>query len=121
MSNLRQIKKYPNRRLYDTSESRYITLSDIRRLVIDRLEFEVIEKTTHEDITDRILLQVLAEQELSDEPILGREFLLQTIRLYGSTLRRSVSECLRQSVSSLVSQSSDSRQLSSNSEIVVRG
>jgi len=61
MSELRTIKKYPNRRLYDTVESRYITLSDIRRLVIERIDFVVIDKKSQEDITRSILLQVIAE------------------------------------------------------------
>src|ERR1700682_5928690 len=63
MSEPRIIKKYPNRRLYDTVESRYITLSDIRRLVLDKVEFVVIDKKTQEDITRSILLQVISEQE----------------------------------------------------------
>ena len=63
MSTTRVIKKYPNRRLYDTETSRYITLSDVRELVIDRIDFQVIDKKTGEDITRTILLQVISEQE----------------------------------------------------------
>ena len=59
----RVIKKYPNRRLYDTVESRYITLADIRRLVMDKVDFLVVDKKSQEDITRSILLQVIAEQE----------------------------------------------------------
>ena len=59
MSEPRTIKKYPNRRLYDTVESRYITLADIRRLVIDRIDFVVMDKKSQEDITRSILLQLL--------------------------------------------------------------
>ena len=68
MSEPRTIKKYPNRRLYDTVESRYITLADIRRLVIERIDFVVIDKKTQEDITRSILLQVIAEQEHDGAP-----------------------------------------------------
>src|SRR5256885_7747581 len=75
MSEPRTIKKYPNRRLYDTVESRYITLVDIRRLVIDRIDFIVIDKKTQEDITRGILLQVIAEQEHGGEPLLSRDHL----------------------------------------------
>ena len=70
MSEPRTIKKYPNRRLYDTVESRYITLADIRRLVIDRIDFVVMDKKTQEDITRSILLQVIAEQEHGGEPLM---------------------------------------------------
>ena len=63
MSEPRVIKKYPNRRLYDTVESRYITLADIRRLVVDNVDFVVIDKKSQQDITRTILLQVIAEQE----------------------------------------------------------
>jgi polyhydroxyalkanoate synthesis repressor PhaR len=107
MNDVRQIRKYPNRRLYDTTESRYMTIADIRKLVVDGVEFAIIDKKNHQDITDRILMQVVSEQEQSGEPMFGREFLLQTIRLYGTPLQGAVGECLRQSVSSLVLQSRD--------------
>jgi polyhydroxyalkanoate synthesis repressor PhaR len=83
MSETRVIKKYPNRRLYDTVESRYITLADIRRLVVEKVEFVVVDKKTQEDITRTILLQVIAEQEHRADPLLSREFLAQVIRSYG--------------------------------------
>jgi polyhydroxyalkanoate synthesis repressor PhaR len=82
MSNLRQIKKYPNRRLYDKAESRYITLADVYKLVLDQVDFVVIETDSLRDITDRVLIQVMSGQERSGEPMLAREFLLQTIRFY---------------------------------------
>ncbi|MEY4761842.1 MAG: hypothetical protein RLZZ200_1698 [Pseudomonadota bacterium] len=84
MSDTRVIKKYPNRRLYDTVESRYITLADIRRLVIERIGFLVVDKKSQQDITRSILLQVIAEQEQRGEPLLSQEFLSQVIRCYGS-------------------------------------
>lgn len=84
MSEPRTIKKYPNRRLYDTVESRYITLCDIRKLVVDRVDFVVIDKKTQGDITRSILLQVIAEQEHGDDPLMSRDFLSQIIRCYGS-------------------------------------
>ena len=71
----RTIKKYPNRRLYDTEESRYITLADIRRLVLERIDFVVIDKKSEEDITRSILLQVISEQEEAGEPLFSRDFL----------------------------------------------
>ena len=63
MSEPRVIKKYPNRRLYDTVESRYITLADVRKLVVERIDFVVVDKKSQEDITRCILLQVIAELE----------------------------------------------------------
>jgi polyhydroxyalkanoate synthesis repressor PhaR len=107
MNYVRLINKYPNRRLYDTAESRYMTIADIRKLVVDGVEFSVIDKKTHQNITDRILMQVVSEQERSRAPMFGTEFLLQTIRLYGSPLQGAVGECLRKSVSSLVLLSRD--------------
>ena len=83
MSDPRVIKKYPNRRLYDTAESRYITLADVRRLVIENIDFLVIDKKNQQDITRSILLQVIAEQEHSAQPMMSRDFLSQVIRSYG--------------------------------------
>src|ERR1700680_3288697 len=86
MSELRVIKKYPNRRLYDTVESRYITLDDVRRLVLNRVEFCVIDKRTQQDITRPVLLQVIAEQEQRNGTILSQDLLPssreQTLRLF---------------------------------------
>jgi len=98
MSEPRTIKKYPNRRLYDTVESRYITLADIRRLVIERIDFVVIDKKSQEDITRSILLQVIAEQEHNGEPLMSRDFLSQVIRSYGAGLRTAMGSYLEQSL-----------------------
>ncbi len=109
MSELRTIKKYPNRRLYDTVESRYITLADIRRLVIDRIDFVVIDKKSQEDITRSILLQVIADQEHGLEPLLGRDFLSQIIRSYGGAMQGMIGSYLEQSLKLFVSQQRDTR------------
>ena len=98
MSEPRIIKKYPNRRLYDTVESRYITLSDIRRLVVEHIDFIVIDKKTQSDITRSILLQVIAEQEHCNSPIMSREFLSQVIRSYGTPVQTGMAGYLEQSV-----------------------
>ena len=84
MSNTRIIKKYPNRRLYDTDESRYITLTDIRDLVRKRVNFAVIDKKTDANITCCILLQVICEQEQNGEAIMSEGFLSQVVRVYGN-------------------------------------
>jgi len=104
MNETRTIKKYPNRRLYDTVDSRYITLADIRRLVIDRVDFVVIDKKTQGDITRSILLQVIAEQEHGGEPLMSCDFLSQVIRSYGGGLRGTLGSYLEQSLRSFASQ-----------------
>jgi polyhydroxyalkanoate synthesis repressor PhaR len=109
MSEPRVIKKYPNRRLYDTVESRYITLADIRRLVIDKVEFVVIDKKTQEDITRSILLQVISEQEHQGEPLMSQDFLAQVIRSYGSAMQGFVGAYLEQSLKLLASQQQQMR------------
>jgi polyhydroxyalkanoate synthesis repressor PhaR len=104
MSEPRVIKKYPNRRLYDTVESRYITLADVRRLVVERIEFVVVDKKNSADITRSILLQVIAEQEHLAEPILSQEFMVSVIRSYGTGLQGQVSPHLEQSLKQLLNQ-----------------
>ncbi len=109
MSELRTIKKYPNRRLYDTVESRYITLADIRRLVLERIDFVVIDKKSQEDITRSILLQVIAEQEHGVEPLMSRDFLSQVIRSYGGATQGMIGSYLEQSLKLFASQQRDAR------------
>jgi polyhydroxyalkanoate synthesis repressor PhaR len=104
MNESRVIKKYPNRRLYDTVESRYITLADIRRLVMDKIDFVVIDKKTQEDITRSILLQVIAEQEHVGEPLMSQDFLSQVIRSYGGAMQSFVGSYLEQSLKLLATQ-----------------
>ena len=104
MSDPRVIKKYPNRRLYDTVESRYITLADVRKLVVDRIDFVVIDKKSQNDITRSILLQVIAEQEQSGEPVMSRDFLSHVIRSYGVTTRGLVGPYLEQSLKQFAGQ-----------------
>jgi polyhydroxyalkanoate synthesis repressor PhaR len=109
MSDPRVIKKYPNRRLYDTVESRYITLADVRRLVVEKIEFVVVDKKNNADITRSILLQVIAEQEHLPEPILTHDFMVNVIRSYGSSLQSSVSAHLEQSLKQFLSQHTQTR------------
>jgi polyhydroxyalkanoate synthesis repressor PhaR len=104
MNEPRTIKKYPNRRLYDTVESRYITLDDIRALVLERVDFVVIDKKTQGDITRSILLQVIAEQEHGGEPLMSRDFLSQMIRSYGGAMRGMVGSYLEQSLKHFANQ-----------------
>jgi polyhydroxyalkanoate synthesis repressor PhaR len=104
MSEPRVIKKYPNRRLYDTVESRYITLADVRRLVVERIEFVVVDKKNNADITRSILLQVIAEQENLAEPILSQDFMVNVIRAYGTNVQGLVSGHLDQNLKQIMSQ-----------------
>ena len=98
MSEPRVIKKYPNRRLYDTEISRYITLEEVRQLVLDNIEFRVVDKRSHEDITRSILLQVIAEQEQGGDPIFQTELLQHINRFYGDPLQSSISRYLELSM-----------------------
>ncbi|WP_157995410.1 polyhydroxyalkanoate synthesis repressor PhaR [Peristeroidobacter soli] len=106
----RVVKKYPNRRLYDTVESRYITLADIRRLVMEKIDFVVIDKKSTEDITRSILLQVIAEQEHAGEPLMSQDFLSQVIRSYGGAMQCLVGSYLEQSLKMLSSQQQQMRE-----------
>ena len=94
----RIIRKYPNRRLYDTTESRYVTLADIRRLVVEGVDFVVLDRKSQQDITRSILLQVIAEQEGGGESLMSRDFLSQVIRSYGSGLHHFVGRYLDESL-----------------------
>lgn len=98
MSEARVIKKYPNRRLYDTEISRYITLEEVRQLVIDDVPFRVEEKRSGEDITRSILLQVIAEQEQGGDPIFTTELLSFIVRFYGDPMQSSISRYLELSL-----------------------
>ena len=83
----RIIKKYPNRRLYDTLFSSYVTLSDIKDLVMSQELFHVVDAKTGEDITRSILMQVILEEEAHGQPLFSTQSLLQMIRFYGNSLQ----------------------------------
>lgn len=104
MSEPRIIKKYPNRRLYDTAISSYITLEDVKQLVINRTEFRVIDARSSEDITRGILLQIISEQEEQGNPIFTTEVLAHIIRFYGDTLQGMMGNYLETSLQSFVDQ-----------------
>lgn len=76
----RVIKKYPNRRLYDTAESRYVTLSDIRNLVLNETDLVVIDRISGADITRLVLLQVVSDQEQNGEAMISQDLLVDIIR-----------------------------------------
>lgn len=102
MVTVRTIRRYPNRRLYDTSASRYITLTHVRQLVRDRIDFVVVDCKTDEDITKPVLLQVIVEEERRATPLLSRGLILQLIRAYGNPIQNSIAVYLEQSLTMLL-------------------
>ncbi len=97
-SDERVIKKYPNRRLYDTQISRYITLHDVKQLVMEHKEFQVIDAKTNEDLTRCTLMQLIAEEETNGTPILTSEILKEFVRFYGDSMQTMMSRFLEHSV-----------------------
>lgn len=87
MSSERVIKKYPNRRLYDTEQSKYITLSDVRALVMECVGFRVVDTSSNSDITRQILMQIIIEEESGGKPLFSADMLAQLIRFYGGTMQ----------------------------------
>jgi len=110
VSELRIIKKYPNRRLYDTSVSSYITLHDVRRLVLEEEKFVVRDAKSSDDITRTILLQIIIEQEEDGEPIFSTEILEQIIRFYGDSLQGMITSYLEKSLNMFVDQQQQLRE-----------
>lgn len=84
MSTTRTINKYPNRRLYDTVDRRYVTLSDIRQLVLEGSDFVVVDRKSEDDITCKILLQIIYEREAEAEAMFSQGFLTDVIRAYAA-------------------------------------
>lgn len=84
---VRLIKKYPNRRLYDSRSSAYITLTDIKSLVLEQESFVVRDAKTDEDLTRSILLQIILDEEAAGTPMLSEAALSNIIRFYGHTMQ----------------------------------
>ena len=117
MSEERLIKKYANRRLYDASQSKHITLEDIRAMVMAGERVRVVEDKTHEDITRLILLQVIADQEQFGRPILSTPLLEALIRFYGNSLQGFLSSYLEKSVETFMRQQEQMARLSTNATL----
>ena len=93
------IQKYPNRRLYDTSQSKYINLEHIKTLINERIEFEIVDSKTADVITKSILLQIISESETNQsQSLLTDKLLQQLIRFYGSDMQPYVRQYLEQSL-----------------------
>ena len=86
-SAVRVLKKYPNRRLYDTQSSSYITLADVKQMVLEGEAFEVRDAKDGDDLTRSILLQIILEEESGGVPMFSTETLAQIIRFYGHTMQ----------------------------------
>jgi polyhydroxyalkanoate synthesis repressor PhaR len=104
VSETRVIKKYPNRRLYDTEISSYITLEDVRQLVLQHVDFCVQVAKTKRDITRSILLKIILEREEDGEPIFSEPVLKEIIRFYGDSLQGMMTSYLEKSLKLFVEQ-----------------
>ncbi len=94
----RVIKKYPNRRLYDTSTSSYVALTDIKQLVMTQTPFRVLDAKSGEDLTRSILLQIILEHESEGTPILTEQVLANIIRFYGHSMQGYMGSYLEKNV-----------------------
>jgi len=84
---VRMIKKYPNRRLYDTKTSSYITLADVKQMVLKHEDFQVVDAKTSDDLTRQILLQIILEEESGGLPMFSSDLLSHLIRFYGNAMQ----------------------------------
>lgn len=101
-SPLRLIKKYPNRRLYDTQTSTYITLADVKQLVLEQAEFQVVDAKSGDDLTRQILLQIILEEEQEGQPMFTPPVLAQIIRSYGNAMQGMMGSYLEKNVQAFI-------------------
>ncbi|MBL4822019.1 MAG: polyhydroxyalkanoate synthesis repressor PhaR [Colwellia sp.] len=110
-----KIKRYPNRRLYDTSKSHYVNLDYIRELVIANEEFQIVDSKTNEDKTRSILIQIISEEETSDrQSLLTNTLLKRLICFYGHDNQDYLQEFLEQSLSAFIEHQDDILKLSND-------
>jgi polyhydroxyalkanoate synthesis repressor PhaR len=95
---LRLIKKYPNRRLYDTKTSSYITLADVKQMVLKQEEFQVVDAKSGDDLTRPILLQIILEEESAGVPMFSSDLLSQLIRSYGNAMQGMMGSYLERNI-----------------------
>ncbi len=98
----RLIKKYPNRRLYDTQTSSYITLTDVKQLVLGNEDFQVVDAKTEEDLTRSILLQIILEEESNGSPMFSSGALSQIIRYYGHAMQGMMGSYLEKNIQAFI-------------------
>jgi polyhydroxyalkanoate synthesis repressor PhaR len=99
---VRIIKKYPNRRLYDTATSSYITLTDVKKLVLDHVDFRVIDAKSTEDLTRSILLQIILEEESGGVPMFSSAMLSHMIRFYGNAMQGMMGSYLEKNIQTFI-------------------
>jgi polyhydroxyalkanoate synthesis repressor PhaR len=104
MQQERLIRKYSNRRLYDTAASRHVTLDDLRQLIVAGERIKVVDDKSGEDLTRAVLLQIIAEQEQFGKPVLGSELLEMIIRFYGGPMQALLSRYLEQAFTAMLRQ-----------------
>src|SRR4029077_16573190 len=97
-NHLRLIKKYPNRRLYDTKTSSYITLADLKQMVLKQEEFQVVDAKSGDDLTRQILLQIILEEESGGMPLFSSDLLSQLIRSYGNAMQGMMGSYLERNI-----------------------
>ncbi|TMG79554.1 MAG: polyhydroxyalkanoate synthesis repressor PhaR [Betaproteobacteria bacterium] len=95
---LRLIKKYPNRRLYDTKTSSYITLADVKQMVLKQEEFQVVDAKSGDDLTRQILLQIILDEESGGMPLFSSDLLSHLIRSYGNAMQGMMGSYLERNI-----------------------
>ena len=98
----RIIKKYPNRRLYDTETSSYITLQDVKKLVLEQVDFRVEDAKTKDDLTRSILLQIILEEETAGAPMFSSDMLTHIIRFYGNAMQGMMGTYLEKNIHTFI-------------------
>ena len=98
----RLIKKYPNRRLYDTQTSTYITLADVKQLVLEHENFQVVDAKSGDDLTRPILLQIILEEESGGVPMFSAQMLSQVIRFYGNAMQGMMGSYLEKNIQAFI-------------------
>ena len=99
---VRLIKKYPNRRLYDTQTSTYITLADVKVLVLEQEEFQVVDAKSNDDLTRQILLQIILEEESGGMPMFTSPMLSHMIRFYGNAMQGLMGTYLEKNIQAFI-------------------
>ena len=102
MNSARVIKKYPNRRLYDTQTSSYITLADVKDLVLKHQNFQVVDAKSNEDLTRQILLQIILEEESAGSPMFSHDALTHLIRFYGNAMQGIMGNYLERNIQAFI-------------------
>src|SRR5271155_29030 len=98
----RLIKKYPNRRLYDTQTSTYITLADVKILVLEQEDFRVVDAKSGEELTRSILLQIILDEESGGVPMFSSQMLAQIIRFYGNAMQGMMGTYLEKNIQAFI-------------------